>query len=396
MVGRWRIAVAVLALPLWLSAELRPIHSYSTDDGLASNSIGKVVADSRGFVWFCTPEGLSRFDGYRFVNFGVAEGLPHRSVKALLETRSGEYLVGTAHGISQFQTAGAGKFTNYLPGNNAEENAVNALLQDSSGRIWCGTRAGLFELVSGHRFRRQPLPPPPGQERIPVTSLMEDAGHRLCVATRPGIYVIGSDGAAQHVAMPGTTQNVRALLQDRYGRIWAALQGGLVLMRDADKDGRYGVQQVYREAGEVKGLDVTSLAEGPDGYLWAGASAGIARWLPGSPSPALRMLTRAQGLIDRQVNALARDRAGNMWAGTEAAGAMKILRAGFTTFREPDGLAADRVWAISTDRTGTITALAASVNGNESLNLFDGARFHASLVKGFSKEATWGHHCGIP
>ena len=47
----------------------------------------------------------------------------------------------------------------------------------------------------------------------------------------------------------------------------------------ADHAGRYGVQQVYREAGEVKALDVTSLAEGPDGEVWAGASAG-ACWLP--------------------------------------------------------------------------------------------------------------------
>ncbi len=392
MLGRWGIAAAVLALPPCVIAELLPIKSYSTADGLASDSIGKVVADSHGFVWFCTPEGLSRFDGYRFVNFGLADGLPHRSVKTLLETRAGEYLAGTPRGVSLFHAGGGGKFTTYLPGNNADENAVNALMQDSSGRIWCGTRSGLFEMVSGHRFRHQSLLPPPEQERIPVTSLMEDAGHRLWVATRLGIYVIGSDGAAQHIAMPGGTQNVRALLQDRYGRIWAALQGGLVLMRDADKDGKYGVRQIYREAGEVKGLDVTSLAEGPDGYLWAGASEGIVRWLPGSLSPALRTFTRAQGLIDRQVNALARDRAGNMWAGTEAAGAMKILQAGFTTFREADGLTTDRVWAISTDRTGTIMALAASVSGNESLNLFDGARFHASLVKGFSKEATWGHH----
>jgi signal transduction histidine kinase/ligand-binding sensor domain-containing protein len=392
MVGRWGIAAAVLALPLCLIAELLPIKSYSTADGLASDSISKVVADSRGFVWFCTPEGLSRFDGYRFVNFGVAEGLPHRSVKALLETRTGEYLVGTPRGLSQFQAAGAGKFTTYLPGTNEEENAVNTLLQDSSGRIWCGTRGGLFEMVSGHRFRRQPLPPPSGQERIRVTSLMEDAGHRLWVATRAGIYVIGSDGAAQPIAMPATTRNVRSLLQDRYGRIWAASQGGLVLMRDADKDGSYGVQQIYREAGEVKGLDVTSLAEGPEGYLWAGASAGIVRWLPGSGSPALRMLTRAQGLIDRQVNALARDRAGNMWAGTEAAGAMRIQQAGFTTYREQDGLATDRVWSVFTGRAGTILAVTASESTNDTLNLFDGARFHASVVKGFSKQATWGHH----
>jgi|HubBroStandDraft_5_1064220.scaffolds.fasta_scaffold722813_1 ligand-binding sensor domain-containing protein len=43
---------------------------------LLSNTINKIVADSRGFIWFCTAEGLSRFDGYRFVNFGVAQWLP--------------------------------------------------------------------------------------------------------------------------------------------------------------------------------------------------------------------------------------------------------------------------------------------------------------------------------
>ena len=387
----WAISVAVLALPLSLIAELLPIRSYSTADGLPSDSITQIVADSRGFIWFCTPEGLSRFDGYRFVNFGVADGLPYRTVNALLETRTGEYLVGTPRGLSQFQAEGGGKFITYLPGNNADENAVNALLQDSSGRIWCGTRAGLFESLSGHRFRRQPLPAPtPGHERISVTGLMEDAGQQLWVATRSGIYVIGKDGAVRHIAMDGPTQNVRALLPDRYGRIWAGTQDGLVLIRNADKDGRYGVERIYREAAEVKSLDVTSLAQAPDGTIWAGASAGIARWLPGSGPPAFHMLTRTQGLIDRQVHALALDRAGNMWAATEAAGVMKIQPTGFTTFRERDGLATDRVWSVLVDRAGTVLAVTAGT-GRASVNIFDGTRFHALSLHGFSERASWGH-----
>jgi len=211
---QWAIPAAAIALPLCLIAELLPIRSYSTADGLAADGISKIVADSRGLVWFCTPEGLSRFDGYRFVNFGVAEGLPHRSVNTLLETRSGEYFVGTPRGLCQFQAVGGGKFTTYLPGNKREENAVSALMQDSAGRIWCGTADGLFEMLSGHRFRRQPLPAPaPGHERISITDLLEDAGHRLWLATRTGIYAIGKDGAVQHIAMGGPTQNVRALLR---------------------------------------------------------------------------------------------------------------------------------------------------------------------------------------
>jgi ligand-binding sensor domain-containing protein len=374
-------------------AELLPIRSYSTADGLAADHIDKIVADSRGFVWFCTPEGLSRFDGYRFINFGVAEGLPHRWAYTFLETRAGQYLVGTGRGLCQFQAEGGGKFTTYLPGNNRAENTVFALLQDSAGRIWCGTADGLFEMLSGHRFRRQPLQATAtGRERILVNDLLEGKDRRLWVATRSGIYVLGSAGAVQHIALGARTQNVRALLQDRYGRIWAGTQNGLVLIRDADKDGGYRVEQVYRETAGVRVLDVTSLAHGPDGDLWAGASAGIPRWAPGDRPPVFRMLTRAQGLSDRQINELAVDRAGNTWVGTESAGAMKIQAAGFTTFREQDGLATDRVWSVLADRAGTVVAVTSSEGPHHWVHEFDGTRFHAMSVKGFSEHPPWGHH----
>ena len=134
---RWWIVVAGLsALPLLL-AELPPIQSYTIADGLAANQINDIVADSLGFVWFCTREGLSRFDGHRFVNFGVKEGLPHRQVTALLETRSGEYLIGTLAGIAAFTPSKGSNFKTYLPGNKFA-NAITTIFQDSSGRIWCG------------------------------------------------------------------------------------------------------------------------------------------------------------------------------------------------------------------------------------------------------------------
>jgi ligand-binding sensor domain-containing protein len=134
---RWRaIPIAALTLPLCLIAELLPIRSYTTADGLAADSINEIVVDSRGFVWFCTPEGLSRFDGYHIVNFGVAEGLPQRSVHALLETRSGTYLVATARGLGEFQPVrGGNSFATYLPGNKPFENFITALMQDSGAAL---------------------------------------------------------------------------------------------------------------------------------------------------------------------------------------------------------------------------------------------------------------------
>ena len=60
-------------------AERLPARAYTTADGLGHDRVLCVVQDSRGFLWFCTVDGLSRFDGHRFVNYGEREGLPARA-----------------------------------------------------------------------------------------------------------------------------------------------------------------------------------------------------------------------------------------------------------------------------------------------------------------------------
>src|SRR5215475_15946689 len=72
-------------------AEQAPVKTYTTADGLLRDQVNRIKRDSRGFLWFCTSDGLSRFDGYSFTNFGTDQGLPHSEVLDLLETREGEY-----------------------------------------------------------------------------------------------------------------------------------------------------------------------------------------------------------------------------------------------------------------------------------------------------------------
>src|SRR5262245_56529006 len=89
--GAWRGALAILAAAVLLAspglglAEHLPIKNYTTAEGLAYNDINRIVRDSRGFMWFCTTGGLSRFDGYSFTNYGSDQGLPHREATDLLE-----------------------------------------------------------------------------------------------------------------------------------------------------------------------------------------------------------------------------------------------------------------------------------------------------------------------
>ncbi len=83
-------------------AERLPARAYTTADGLGHDRVLCVVQDSRGFLWFCTIDGLSRFDGHRFVNYGEREGLPAVPVYSFIESRPGVYWVGTYGGLARF------------------------------------------------------------------------------------------------------------------------------------------------------------------------------------------------------------------------------------------------------------------------------------------------------
>src|SRR5215475_4013342 len=136
-------------------AELLPIKIYTTADGLADDRINRIVQDSHGVLWFCTAEGLSHFDGYKFTNYTKANGMPNDFVTDLLEARDGTCLVGTEGGLLQFHPKGSPLFTPMDDPLLASEN-INRLLEDRAGIIWCGTDSGLYRLErTGDEWRSQ-------------------------------------------------------------------------------------------------------------------------------------------------------------------------------------------------------------------------------------------------
>ena len=395
--GRFAFLVALTGIAIPLNGELLPIRAYTVADGLAADHVDCVLPDSRGFVWFCTAEGLTRFDGYRWVTFGPADGLPHQAVQALLETPAGEMLIGTREGLCRLLPGADGqKFAAYPLGADRAQNDVVSLREGPSGKIWCGTMDGLFELSGGLQFRRQAMPAPAnGWERMVVTDILEDAGGRVWVSTVAGIYEIARDGATRRLGKADGLLNdwVNALLFDPSGRLWAATRGGLAVVDARRADRPCGVMRVYTRKDGLPSANVMALALAPDGAIWIATTVGISRLSPGSGPSQFHNFNRVNGLTDWQIEALATDKAGNMWAGTEGAGVMRIETAGFTTFREQDGLSSDRVWSVFTDQAGKVIAVTPSArSGITSLSVFDGAKFRAIAPAVFGSGATWGQH----
>jgi hypothetical protein len=131
-----RLIIAIAIASACVTGSQLPIRIYTTADGLPSNRINKIVLDSRGYLWFCTQEGLSRFDGYGFTNYGTQQGLPPRGINDLLETRNGEYWIATTGGFVRFDpTSTAHKFTVFLADDGAESRSINAIAEDHAGGL---------------------------------------------------------------------------------------------------------------------------------------------------------------------------------------------------------------------------------------------------------------------
>lgn len=83
-----KIIPALLFLSLYipmLHAQEYAYTHYTTKEGLAGETVYTSLQDRAGFLWIATETGLSRFDGEKFRNFTVADGLVANEVLALYE-----------------------------------------------------------------------------------------------------------------------------------------------------------------------------------------------------------------------------------------------------------------------------------------------------------------------
>src|SRR5207237_2513174 len=80
-------------------AERLPIRIYTSADGLGSSFVDYLMRDSRGFMWFCTRDGLSRLDGSRFVTYGIGDKNGPPGIEGITETRNGVYWITTTGGL---------------------------------------------------------------------------------------------------------------------------------------------------------------------------------------------------------------------------------------------------------------------------------------------------------
>jgi ligand-binding sensor domain-containing protein/signal transduction histidine kinase len=235
------------------------------------------------------------------------EGLPNNALSDVIQARDGYLWIATWAGAVRFDGV---RFTPVL--RNLPNDHVRALLETSNGTMWVSVSgAGLVRLRDGrvdHIFTTAD-----GLAGADVRAIVEDARGRIWAGTEAGLSVIDGNRIRTIRRAQGLNDDViNALRRGAGGRVWIATASGICSATDD------GVECDAADAGRGR-----SVLEDRSGVLWIGTDAGLTS--KGAHTPCEHRCFPGQ-----RVSSLLESRDGSVWAGFGDGGVARIA-AGVST-----------------------------------------------------------------
>jgi ligand-binding sensor domain-containing protein/two-component sensor histidine kinase len=305
---------------------------------LRSNLIYGLLEDSDGALWISTADGLTRHQGSAFQTFTTEDGLPSNTTWSVYLDRDGTLWALTADGLAQFRD---GRFQSFaIPSGLSSSSSI---AQAADGSLWIGTNSGLAHLSHDSLV---PVPSDPSLDRSEIQALATDRDGRLWVGTRAGLKFLAAGKFSDFkTATSSPANDINTLLLDSAGRMWIGSGDGLAVYEN-------GRVRTFSSRDGLPGSRIEAIFEDREHVLWISTDRGLARITPGDL--AISTFTPRQGLSSNLVLSTLEDREGNLWIGTESGGLDVLRDRKFTTYTTQDGLTEDLVRSVFQDRKGTI------------------------------------------
>jgi len=136
--------ILFLLTSVWLKAQQGfAFTRFTTEDGsgLSSNVVTSLYQDEKGFIWVGTANGLQRFDGTKFIQFGFSSGdpMPYSLVSQIVPVNKGQLMLnfGSLHQLGIFSPSSF-----YYK--RLDVKTKNVLSPKSDFRLWRNSKGEVF------------------------------------------------------------------------------------------------------------------------------------------------------------------------------------------------------------------------------------------------------------
>ncbi len=335
--------------------------NYTTQDGLADNSILGILEDRSGTIWFGTDGGgVSRYEPdkdlagklpepgqIRFKNFSVSEGLCNSAVLCIVEDKSGNLYFGTGGGgLSRYDGRA---FLSFSMKEGLSSNAVFGICEDSNGDFWFGTYQGGVCVYNGTSFVTYTTNE--GLANNQVYSIFEDKYKNIWLCTYGGgVSKFDGKSFTNYSLREGLVNSVvTSGLEDKDGNLWFGTFGGGVSRFDGKQFTNFTTKQ------GLAGNTINSILQDKSGRLWfCSLGGGVSCYQPQGPTHGFTNYSVKDGLASKDIYCMLEDKCGNIWFGTYGDGVSRFDGKSFVNFSTMDGLPDDVVYDIVEDKKGMI------------------------------------------
>jgi len=367
------------------------------------SSITELAEDSSGNIWAATCcSGLYRFDGTFWKSYGSVD--EHDSMLSMVIDRNDNVWIGTGEKVTRFDGTSWRSWTLHpdLPNRH-----VWSLLEDSDGNIWAGSGGGVSRFDGMEWSHWTPEDGMPSR----ISLLHEDSQGKIWAASsyapwgeylESGIFVFDGSNWKKWTKDDDLASNIiYSLIEDDNGIMWAGTDGGLCYY-----DGYQWKSWEWQPC--IYGAEVFDIIDDGNGSIWVSTYAGVSRFdgitwtkmldYPGynfaGPTPdgpfeldssgnvwvglgyynenglsCIGGMSRYDGenwtvwtwktpdfYFTGFVRDLLLDSSGNMWVGTERAGAIMFDGERWSDWLEDEFLENRKIYALLEDDHGNIWA----------------------------------------
>ncbi len=236
---------------------------------------------------------------------------------------------------------------------------IRRVFEDSKGNLWLGTNGD--GVCRKNQTSLTYFSVQEGFAGTAVRGIIEDDQGDIWFGTDGGVSRYDGIKFTNYTTSDGLSDNdVWSIFRDRKGNIWVGTMGGLCRYAPSTPSG--SSDKIFTKfplpAAELAQPNsifspqlVWAIAEDKLGNMWFGTDGLGVRKYDGKT---FTILTDKEGLCGNNVSCILADQAGNMWFGTRETGLSRYDGHTWTTFTENDGLCFNFVWTLLEDKTGNI------------------------------------------
>lgn len=349
---------------------------YRNDNGLSNNTVMAVIQDQRGFIWFGTKEGLTRFDGYQFKVFlhnpSVSNCLLNNYVTSISEDRDGWIWIGTAEGLCYYKPEND-YFGTILSENLKIGELVFDVKADKNNCIWIATNSGLsrydkkikklsfypsnkyfatrsiyqtnsgdiwFTATDGSLYRYDVrndnftgyriLNDQELSASIHLVDIIDAGKYGLIVSSnKSGLRRFDpNSGSVTYLSEQGKKWNnilIRTMSLINEEEIWVGSESGIYIY-NLNSDKMTNLQMNRTDPFSISNNAIRSITKDREGGVWIGTFYGGVNYLPQDNKSFEKHYDTglSGGLNAKVVREIRTDSYGNIWIGTEDAGLIKF------------------------------------------------------------------------